>query len=158
MIDTIKCKSELDLTEAFFKKLLLGAIDKSLDHKKMEDHDLAKFSRSNDPTLPHRPIMIGKGKERQWSDDETLIGSSSRWNSVSGNRASTTLHKSPTSDARHTSTFGERHSPVTGNGPPSRRTTFHDPIQEAEDPEPRLTQRSSTIGSHVSSWWKREPL
>lgn len=33
MVDTVKCQTEADLTEPFYKKLLLGAIDKTLDHE-----------------------------------------------------------------------------------------------------------------------------
>lgn len=33
MIDTVQCQTEADLTEPFYKKLLLGAIDKTLDHE-----------------------------------------------------------------------------------------------------------------------------
>lgn len=33
MVDTIKCETEADLTEPFFKKLLLGAINKRLDQE-----------------------------------------------------------------------------------------------------------------------------
>lgn len=32
MIDTLSCQSEADLTEKFFEKLLIGAIDKTVDH------------------------------------------------------------------------------------------------------------------------------
>ena len=33
MVDTISCLSVADLTEEFFEKLLLGAIDKAVDHQ-----------------------------------------------------------------------------------------------------------------------------
>lgn len=33
MVDTVRCQTEADLTERFFKKLLLGAIDKAVDHE-----------------------------------------------------------------------------------------------------------------------------
>lgn len=33
MVDTVKCQTDADLTEPFFRKLLLGAIDKFVDHQ-----------------------------------------------------------------------------------------------------------------------------
>ena len=35
MVDFISCSTEADLTEEFFHKLLLGAIDKATDHKEL---------------------------------------------------------------------------------------------------------------------------
>ncbi|MCJ1469868.1 hypothetical protein MMC07_008512 [Pseudocyphellaria aurata] len=35
MVDTIRCNSEAHLTELFFSKLLLGAIDKAIDHQEL---------------------------------------------------------------------------------------------------------------------------
>lgn len=64
MIDTIKCQSELDLTPAFREKLLLGAINKSLDHKKMETHHAVKDRQDTALALPPYSKAIGKGKER----------------------------------------------------------------------------------------------
>ena len=167
MVDTIKCESELDLTEEFFEKLLLGAIDKRLDHQKVTAHHPANDSQDLVPTLPHRSKTVGNGKEPQWLDDETLVASSSRRNSLHANRASTmqTLHGSPIDDARTKPAFEGRPSNVTtsrhasppsaGFGLPSRHTTFHNTIQEAEEPEPRAAQRSSTITSHGSHWWNK---
>ena len=165
MIDTIKCESELDLTEAFYEKLLLGAIDKRLDHTKIETHHPAKDDQETTIAPPYRPKTIGKGKERRWSDEEIVVASSSRWDSYA-NRSSTmqTLYESSTGDARPASTFGERplnlatsrHAspPSAGFPPPTRHTTFHNTIQERDEPEPRAAQRSNTSGSHRSSWWK----
>ena len=86
-VDTIKCQSEVDLTKNFFEKLLLGAIDKRGDHEKMEAQapKLEESSHAQEQplsTLSHRLLSIGKGKERRFSDDDdTLVGSSTRWNS-----------------------------------------------------------------------------
>ena len=164
MVDTIRCQSELDLTEAFFEKLLLGAIDKGFDRKKMIPHDPVKDGQDSLPSLSHRFKTTGKGKERQWSGDETLVGSSSRGNSTRHpNRSSTmqTLNESPTDDAPPTRIFQESPTnmtssryaapPSVGLGPPNRRVTYDDTIQEAEEPEHRTTKRSSTLGS---KWWK----
>lgn len=149
MVDTIKCQSELDLTEAFYEKLLLGAIDKRLDHQKVAAHLPAKDSQDFVPTLSYRPKTTGKGKERQWSDDETLVASSSRGNSLHANRASTMqpLYESPIEDVRTKPNFEGRPSNITtsrhasspsvGFEPPPRHATFHNTVQKAEEPEPR---------------------
>lgn len=104
MVDTIKCKTELDLTETIYEKLLLSAIDKCLDHTKMEAQHRAKDGQDTNPALPVRSKTTGKGKQRQWSDDETLVTSSSRWNSLHANRSSTMQpsHESPLDDTRST--------------------------------------------------------
>ena len=78
MVDTIQCQSELDLTDAFLEKLLLGAIDKGLDHKRMDRHTPIRKGQNSLPPLSHRFKATGKGKEREGSDDETLVGSFSR--------------------------------------------------------------------------------
>ena len=158
MIDTIKCQSELDLTEEFYQKLLLGAIDKNFDHEKMEAHNPAEEDPEDAPALPYRSRMAGKGKERRWSDDETIAVSSNRQSSVNRSSTMQTLYESPIGDAGPKSAFGERPSntttfrhaspPSTGYGQPTRRTTFHHSIQETEEPEPRAGQRSFTFGSH----------
>lgn len=165
MVDTIKCQSDLDLTEAFFEKLLLGAIDKRLDHKKI--HPNSAKDDQDTLALPHRSKTTGKGKERQSSDDATLVAYSSRRNSLHANRASTmrTLYESPIDDAPTKPNFGgrppnmttPRHAspPSAEYEPPSRHATFHNTTQEEEEPEPRSTQRSSTFGSTSSHWWRR---
>lgn len=53
MVDTITCLSEADLTEKFFEKLLLGAIDKAVDHEIIETPSSARYSASNHDQQPH---------------------------------------------------------------------------------------------------------
>ena len=153
MVDTIKCQSELDLTDDFFEKLLLGAIDTRMDRKKMDVHDPANNSQEFSATLSHRFRANDKGKEPQLSDDDTLVGSSSRYNSLYANRSSTmqTLNESPIDDTRPTYNFGNtdpRHTspPLAGFRPPRRHATFDNAIPEGGEPEPRAAQRSSTFG------------
>lgn len=164
MVDTIRCQSDLDLTEEFYEKLLLGAIDDRLDHQTMEAHSPATDGQDTARALPHRSKTTDKGKERQWSGD-TVVASSSRGHSMHPNRASTmqTLYESPIDDARPKPTFETRPSnmptprhtspPSSGFGPPPRHTTFSHANQE-EEPEPKAARRSSTVGSYGSSWWK----
>ena len=54
MVDTIKCVSELDLSHEFFRKLLLGAIDKREDKKNVQRQRPPIDSHS--VTLPSRSI------------------------------------------------------------------------------------------------------
>lgn len=49
MVDTVTCLSEADLTEKFFEKLLLGAIDKAVDQEVIETPSDATNSHSNQP-------------------------------------------------------------------------------------------------------------
>ena len=129
MVDFIKCQTERDLTDAFFEKLLLGAIDKRFDNEEMEAHHSVKDSPNKILTLPHRSQTAGKGKERQWSEDGTIV-------------------QSPTS------AFEDRPSNVIVSGqmsarfrPASRRPT--ESILESEEPGFQTLPRSST------NWWKR---
>ena len=129
MVDFIKCQTERDLTDAFFEKLLLGAIDKRLDHEEMKAQHPVRDSPNETLTLPHRSQTAGKGKERQWSEDETIV-------------------QSPTL------AFEERPSSMIASGQMSarfrsgsRRPT--EPILESEEPGFQTLPRSST------NWWKR---
>ena len=128
MVDFIKCQTERDLTTAFYEKLLLGAIDKRLDHEEMEAHHPVKDGPNTTLTLPHRSQTAGKGKERQWSEDETIV-------------------QSPTA------AFEERPSSVIAPGqisarirPASRRPT--EPVSESEESGFQTLPRSFT------NWWK----
>lgn len=164
MVDTIKCESELDLTEQFYEKLLLGAIDKRLDRKKIETHDPAGYGQDTHHAIPHRSKAPSKGKERQRSGDETLPESSSRANSLHADRFSgmQTLVESPIDTAQSGYTYGEfssnmtrsRHvsPPSAGFAPPRRNATADDAIQEVQEPELKAAQRSSTFASQHSRW------
>lgn len=74
MVDTIKCQTEADLTEPFFKKLLLGAIDKTLDHEESIPAPISYNNytyHSGQPT--RRATSIGN---RQQQSDKNLTGKS----------------------------------------------------------------------------------
>lgn len=164
MVDTIKCESEVDLTEQFYEKLLLGAIDKRLDRKKIETHDPAGYGQDTHHAMPHRSEAPSKGKERQRSSDETLPESSSRENPLHADRFSRmqTLVESPIDTAHSRYTYGEFSSnmtrssnvspPSAGFAPPRRNATSNDAIQEVQEPELRAAQRSSTFASQHSRW------
>ena len=161
MVDRVQCQSVLDLSHEWFEKLLLGAIDKKLDRKKIEVHDPATDVPDTSSTLSHRFKPDDKGKERQGSDDDTIVGSS-RYNSLHSNRTSTmkTLIESPTDDAHLTHHFQERSpdyttsrytSPPSAGQGPSRRHT--DSIPEAEEAaEPKGPRRSFTFGSQKARY------
>lgn len=95
MVDTIRCQSDLDLTEAFYEKLLLGAISKKLDHKQIAAHEPAKDNQDFNFPLPHRSTTLLNGKEPQWSDDEVPEASLSRGNTLHTNRSSTQEAEEP---------------------------------------------------------------
>ena len=166
MVDTIPCKSELDLTESFYEKLLLGAIDKPLDRKKIESHDPAEYGQDTYHDLPHRAKAPGTKSERPFSEAETLVNSSRRGNSWHANRSSTmpTTIESPVEAAQSAQPFQRNPSNMTSSRhaspplePPRRRTTINSAtstIEETEEPESRTPQRSSTSGTHSSRWWK----
>ena len=161
MVDTIKCQSEVDLTEIFFEKLLLGAIDKRWDHEKIETQapkleESSHTQEQRSSTLPHRLLSMGKGKERQFSDDDTLVGSSTRWNSfpTPANSTLQTLYEAqrtgdPTSQSKkRMPTFEERPSPPrTGRVP--RQTTFDHTLTKTEEPDEVSPSRRK-----ASSRWK----
>ena len=164
MVDTIKCQSERDLTEDFFEKLLLGAIDRRLDRKEIDAYDPAEHGQDAYHEISHRPKASGTNRtERPWSEAETLVGSSRRGNSFQPSRSSTmpTPIESPVETAQSAHPFGRNPSNMTSYrhtspplDPPHRRTTINSSIEETEEPEPRPPQRSSTSGTHSSRWWK----
>ena len=163
MVDRIQCQSELDLTELFYKKLLLGAIDKTLDRKELEAHDPTKYDQEAHDPIPHRAKAPSTGRESQWSGDTTAVGSSSRGNSFYTNRSSTmrTPIESPVELTQSAQTFGRNPSNMTSFrhaspplDPPRRRTTTNSAIEETAESEPRAPPRSSTSGTHSSRWWK----
>lgn len=133
MVDTVQCRSVLDLNHQWFEKLLLGAIDRKMDRKEIEAHGPALDIQDSTFTLAHRFQSDGKGKERQCSDDNTIAGPS-RFNP---NRASTmqTLVESPNDDVGSMHHFGHsprglitsrRASPPSAGPSPHRRHTgFH---------------------------------
>ncbi|KAK3170567.1 hypothetical protein OEA41_002648 [Lepraria neglecta] len=146
-VDTIKCQSEVDLTKNFFEKLLLGAIDNRWDHEKMETQapKLEESSHAQEQplsALPHRLLSMGKGIERRLSDDDTLVGSSTRWNSfpTPANSTLQTLYEAqwtddPTSQfQKRMPTFEERPSPPL-TGRVTRRTTFDHILTKTEEPD-----------------------
>ena len=160
-VDTIKCQSEVDLTKNFFEKLLLGAIDNRWDHKKMETQapKLEESSHAQEQplsALPHRLLSMGKGIERRLSDDDTLVGSSTRWNSFPTPASSTlqTLYEAqwtddPTSQSKkRMSTFEERPPPPLTGGVP-RRTTFNHVLTKTDEPN-----KVSPPRRKASSCWK----
>ena len=123
MVDTVQCRSVLDLDHGWFEKLLLGAIDRKMDRKEIEAHGPALDIQNGSSTLAYRVKSDDKGKERQWSDDNTTAGPI-RFNSK---RASTmqTLFESPSDDVGSTHHFGDRSPPSAGPGPHRRSTGFY---------------------------------
>ena len=164
MVDTIRCQSELDLTKNFFEKLLLGAIDGRWDREEIDVHDPAEHGQDAYHGIPHRPKASSTDRtERPWSEAETLVGSSRRGNSFQPNRSSTmpTRVESPVETAQSAPSFEGNPSNMTSfrhASPPSnplrRSTNTNSTIEEAQEPESRTPQRSSTSDTHSSRWWR----
>lgn len=148
MVDTIKCQTEDDLTELFFKKLLLGAIDKHLDH---EETIAAPGSPYNNYT--HRQSLIasedqqhdeGNPRAKFWREDQRLAESSHRIGHPHSAPKTATLDY-PYNTPNH------RHQPprfFTEPGLP-QTTDYQQPFQERpspfqEDPLPRRLTHSFT--------------
>lgn len=72
MVDTVKCQTEADLTEPFYKKLLLGAIDKTLDH----EESIAAPRAYKNYTHHHSQPTLGAAAsvDLQQQDDENSTG------------------------------------------------------------------------------------
>ena len=66
MVDTLSCLSVADLTEEFFEKLLLGAVDKAVDHQAIAaPRGAGIVANSHDTALPYSPQL------RQGSQEES---------------------------------------------------------------------------------------
>lgn len=123
-----------------------------MNRKKMDVHYPAKNSQGFSLTLSHRSRANGKGKERQLSDDDTLVGSSSRYNSLHANRSSMmqTINESAIDDTRLTynsqNIEPRQTSALSGViSPPHRHATFDNDISEGGQSEPEAAQRSSLL-------------
>ena len=63
MVDTVSCESETDLTKKFFEKLLLGAIDKAIDHDKIPTAGTHGAEASGQGQLQHSSSMAHRPKD-----------------------------------------------------------------------------------------------
>ena len=76
MIDTLSCQSENELTEKFFEKLLIGAIDKRVDYDEIEGSwDSAaeangQGQRPHPPSLEHLQRSMVNDDTASWPTDE----------------------------------------------------------------------------------------
>lgn len=72
MVDTVKCQTEADLTEPFFRKLLLGAIDKIVDH---QEPIAAPSTYKNYTPHPNRLTRRATaGEDRQQQNNRSSTG------------------------------------------------------------------------------------
>lgn len=65
MVDTVKCQSEADLTEPFFRKLLLGAIDKTIDQQETIAGPSPYNNYTHHPKQLTRRATAGGGQQQQ---------------------------------------------------------------------------------------------
>ena len=61
MVDTVRCLSYEDLTEDFYEKLLMGAINKKLDHLPHQSHTQNIRNEDDPPALQPRQHEQGLG-------------------------------------------------------------------------------------------------
>ena len=62
MVDTVRCESELDLTDDFFRKLLLGAIDRLIDEEdqKQQQHPSSPVQPDIINNIPPNPYVAAQ--------------------------------------------------------------------------------------------------
>lgn len=130
MVDTIHCSSEADLTEAFFYKLLLGAIDKVADH-----NEISSYSRDRSE------------RERQGRVQEERPAERAYQAQTHSDPQVTTLNSLP---AMQTSTHPRQSLPPRFLPPDSQQhSTWHQrPDQQysfVDDPRPVQLSRHSTL-------------
>lgn len=74
MIDTVSCKEEADLTEKFFEKLLLGAVDKVVDKEELRpisegQSETRHFEPSQPTSMAYRPKQAIPTHRDSWPAD-----------------------------------------------------------------------------------------
>ena len=76
MVDTITCLSEADLTEKFFEKLLLGAIDKAVDHEVITPPSSAGLQCNGSEQMPHysQPSQIATYADTKYLQQVSAAG------------------------------------------------------------------------------------
>ncbi|KAL9044597.1 MAG: hypothetical protein Q9214_002280 [Letrouitia sp. 1 TL-2023] len=176
MVDTIKCVSELDLTPEWYEKLLLGGIDKRLDH----EHVGSEASNSKSPpkngasnristgsswSLPSRTKSTNQSLQSSMTGDETLVGSTaghvSSMPNISSQGSSRLQTLREAQQANYPATTSEQfeQSPSRMTYADRQRTLPSRPrVPEADPPQP---QRSETFQpqkpSRSTSWrpWSR---
>lgn len=133
MVDTIRCETDLDLTEDFFRKLLLGAIDKKEDNRKIEEHPPANPqspSNAQHTTLPDRSASIRTTNSRAWSETDNVASPTRQFSFPVVDRSLSTLQEVPTAESfggqppvlqKRQSTFKSRPSQSPEETSPPRR-------------------------------------
>ena len=152
MVDTIKCFSERDLTERFYAKLLLGAIDRRQDHEEVESSRSGSHTEhirggGSRPTTTHRADTdvgrrTSKGKERNSSQD---IGEGSSQQSRNSDPHPSTLQSLREAQTSHNTSPSRRHAS------PSSTSSDSDEYTISTSPDPinhRRTQDSPPIRQH----------
>lgn len=85
MVDTIKCQSEADLTGPFFRKLLLGAIDKGLDQEETTVEPSSSYNNyTHQPSQLTRTATVSEDRQQDganrraenWAMDQRMSESS----------------------------------------------------------------------------------
>lgn len=154
MVDTVKCQEMEDLTEDFFRKLLLGAIDRREDSMAQNAHRTASQTPHNSPppshALQHRPHSTETTNHAHFSDDDdTVVGGSSRYNTFSAHPALETLHEVQKGDAlipHHPTRMSTLpHRPVASSSS-TYRPRYSPPTQHVQQLPPEQPSVDADLG------------
>ncbi len=113
MVDTVKCQTEADLTEPFFKKLLLGAIDKTLDQ---QESIAAPSSYNNYTHHPNQPTRRATASgDRQQPNNRNSRGKN--WD-IDQRPAESSYQMGQYHSAPDTATLNHPYAPNSPHQPP----------------------------------------
>lgn len=148
MVDTIKCQTEADLTELFFKKLLLGAIDKSLDHEETTASPSSSYNNyTHHPSQPTRTATANEDRQHQDEGNSTAETWDMDPRPAQGFHQVVQPHSTPrTATPNHSySTPNPPHQPPRYFTEPNMRQTSEQQQPFPEHPLPRGRSRPLTM-------------
>ncbi|MCJ1265967.1 hypothetical protein MMC22_005849 [Lobaria immixta] len=158
MVDTVHCSSEADLTQTFFYKLLLGAIDKVADNKEISKDSSQREGTGWSPE--ERPTERSYLAQNHSDPQTTTI------RSFHGEQTSTYPQQPPTPQFVPTSSYAQQHpaghqypyqqQPSNGDqyGPIYPQLPRPSTLPPNATELPIRTTRSSTFGTktHAAGW------
>lgn len=181
MVDTIKCQSEADLTEPFFRKLLLGAIDKGLDHEETTVEPSSSYNNyTHQPSQPTRTATVREDRQQQggraktWAMDQRMSESSHQVGQQSHSDPKTTtlnhLYNTPNIPHQPPRYFTEQNfheipekqQPFPENSlphsqrPPTHRLThtLSMPPDDTREERPKQPHHRGSLGLGLNKFWR----
>lgn len=181
MVDTIKCQSEADLTEPFFRKLLLGAIDKGLDHEETTVEPSSSYNNyTHQPSQPTRTATVREDRQQQggraktWAMDQRMSESSHQVGQQSHSDPKTTtlnhLYNTPNTPHQPPRYFTEQNfheipekqQPFPENSlphsqrPPTHRLThtLSMPPDDTREERPKQPHHRGSLGLGLNKFWR----